>query len=133
MTTKELKKKHSSRPVGGLETGSWGREDLWQGGSWRTRWERQQLEERADPCLHVDKPGGTTGEKTDGTTQVPVWGNKASKPLTEKSCRGGGRNSQPQKRGHWRDPQSPRTYTNPPTWESAPGEPDLLVGSGGSD
>ena len=25
--TKEIKNKHSSRPVGGVETGSWGRED----------------------------------------------------------------------------------------------------------
>ena len=30
-TTKELKKKHSSRIVGGAEMGSWGREDMWQG------------------------------------------------------------------------------------------------------
>ena len=36
LTTKELKKKHSSRPVGGEETSSQGREDIWQGGSWRT-------------------------------------------------------------------------------------------------
>ena len=34
LTTKQLKKKHSSRLVGGADTGSWGREDLWQGGSW---------------------------------------------------------------------------------------------------
>ena len=32
LTTKELKKKHSSRLVGGAETGSWGAEDVWQGG-----------------------------------------------------------------------------------------------------
>ena len=36
LTTKEIKKKHSLRPVGGGETGSWGRADLQQGGSWRT-------------------------------------------------------------------------------------------------
>ena len=30
-TTKELKKKHSSRPVGGAETGSHGKKDLWPG------------------------------------------------------------------------------------------------------
>ena len=35
-TTKELKKKHSSRPVGGAETGSWGGEDSQQGNGWRT-------------------------------------------------------------------------------------------------
>ena len=44
-----------------------------------------------------------------------------------------GRNSQTHRRVHWRDPQGPRTYTNPPTWESAPEGPTLLVGSGGSD
>ena len=31
MTTKELKKKHSSRLVGGAEMGSWGGEDMQQG------------------------------------------------------------------------------------------------------
>ena len=36
-TTKELKKKHSSRLVGGVEMGSWGREDSQQGGRGRTR------------------------------------------------------------------------------------------------
>ena len=34
LTTKELKKKHSSRLVGGVEMGSWDREDVQQGGSW---------------------------------------------------------------------------------------------------
>ena len=46
---------------------------------------------------------------------------------------GTGRNSQPQRQVHWRDPQGPRMYTNPPTWESAPEGPNLLVGSGGSE
>ena len=36
-TTKEIKKKHSSRPVGGAETGRWDREDSQQGSSWRTQ------------------------------------------------------------------------------------------------
>ena len=35
-TTKELKKKHSPRPAGGAEIGSWGGEDSWQSRSWRT-------------------------------------------------------------------------------------------------
>ena len=35
-TTKELKKKHSSRLIGGADTGSQGREDSQKGGSWRT-------------------------------------------------------------------------------------------------
>ena len=50
-TTKELKKNHSSRLIGGVETGSWGGEVTQQGGSWRT-----------GPHSHVDKLGGTTGE-----------------------------------------------------------------------
>ena len=35
LTTKILKKKHSSRPVGGAEMGSWGGEDMQQGCGWR--------------------------------------------------------------------------------------------------
>ena len=35
--TKELKKKHSFRLVGGAEMDSWGEEDSWQGGGWWTR------------------------------------------------------------------------------------------------
>ena len=31
------------------------------------------------------------------------------------------------------DPQGPRMYTNPPTQESAPGGPNLIVGSRESD
>ena len=37
-TTKELKKKHPSRLVGGAEMGSWSGEDMQQGSSWQTRW-----------------------------------------------------------------------------------------------
>ena len=57
--TKKLKK-HSSRLVGGVETGSWGGEDVarwWladQEERWKTPWEV--------PHLRSDKPGGTTGE-----------------------------------------------------------------------
>ena len=36
LTTKELKKKHSIRPVGGAEMGSQGEEDSWLGSGWRT-------------------------------------------------------------------------------------------------
>ena len=37
------------------------------------------------------------------------------------------RNSQPHRRVHGRDPQGPRMYTKPPTRESAPEGPKLLV------
>ena len=71
------------------------------------------------------------------TTQprFPGQGNKPSKPLTLKTFGGWGsrRNSQDHKRVCWRDPHSPQKYTKPPTQESAPQEPNLLVGSRGSD
>ena len=35
-TTKELKKKHSSRPLGGVDMGRQGREDSQQGSGWWT-------------------------------------------------------------------------------------------------
>ena len=38
LTTKELKKKHSSRLVGGVEMGNQGIEDERQCGSWWTGW-----------------------------------------------------------------------------------------------
>ena len=74
------------------------------------------------------------GSETDCTTQGSSTG-KASKPMTVKTCVdcGSRRNSQPHRRVRWRDPQGPRMYTNAPTRESAPEEPNLLVGSGGSD
>ena len=64
-----------------------------------------------------------------------MQGNKASKPLTEKTCGGcsGGSNSQPHKRVYWRDPWGPRMYINLPTQESAPEGPNLLVDSRGND
>ena len=62
LTTKELKKKHSFRVVGGAETGShW--EDTRQGSCWQT-WQledqtRQKLVVQADPHLHANKSRGT--------------------------------------------------------------------------
>ena len=66
--------------------------------------------------------------------RVPAWGKKVSKPLAIKICGdwgSSGRNSQPHRRVCWRDPEGPRMYTNPPTRESAPEGPNLLVGRGG--
>ena len=62
LMTKELKKKHSFILVGGVETGSWGGEDLQQGmagGLGQARW---WLVDRAVPHLPVNKLRGTTGE-----------------------------------------------------------------------
>ena len=65
LTTKELKKKHSSRLVGGAEAGSQGGEDTRHGSG--ADW--------AIPHLCVDKPGGRTWERTYGTTQGSSTGN----------------------------------------------------------
>ena len=76
-TTKELKKKHSFRLVGGVET------QLGQ----RRPMARQWLADLAIPHLRVDELGGTTGERlTPRNLRFQCRGNKASKPLTEKTC-----------------------------------------------
>ena len=65
-TTKELKKKHLSRPVGGVEKGCWGRQDSWQGSSWKTRVGEMAAGGAGGPTpslLCADKPGGTTGKQ----------------------------------------------------------------------
>ena len=70
LTIKDLKKKHSPRLVGGVEMDSQGGENFWQGSGWRfgvvRQWlvnlARWPLADQAVPHLHVDKPGGTTGE-----------------------------------------------------------------------
>ena len=70
-TTKEIKKKHSSRPVGGAEMGSWGGEDLRRGlvakqqmvdpARWwiveQTGQAVRQLADPATPHSCIDKPG----------------------------------------------------------------------------
>ena len=63
LTTKELKKKHSSRLIGGMERGSQGGEDEQQGGIWKIRQVSQHLVDQVVPHLHADKLGGTTGER----------------------------------------------------------------------
>ena len=57
-TTKELKKKHSSRPVGGVEMGSWAERTH---GKVVTK--RPGLAEWAIPYSCADKAGGTTGQQ----------------------------------------------------------------------
>ena len=69
--TKEIKKNHPSRPVGGAETGSQGREDSWQCGRDRERWwivEKmgqavRQLADSMAPHSRIDKLGGTAEEQ----------------------------------------------------------------------
>ena len=59
-TTKELKKKHSSKPVGGAETGTWGGEDLQQGSGWTTSW--------SHICMGINREEHL-GSETDHATQ----------------------------------------------------------------
>ena len=64
--TKELKKKHSSRPIGGVETGSQDREDTQQGGSWRSGWShicvRTNWKEQLGSKLDHATQGSRTGK-----------------------------------------------------------------------
>ena len=131
-TTKELKKKHSSRLVGEVETGSQGRED---GQCNRPGWARGQLVDWVVPHSRADKLGGTTGEQDRPHNRGFEWETKASKFLAVTTCGGcsSRKNYQPHRRIQWRDQQSPRMDTNPPTRISAPKRPNLLVGNGGSD
>ena len=60
LTTKELKKKHSSRLVGGVKMVSWGGDTRGKVAAGDQR--RRRLVEQATPHLCADKPGGTTEE-----------------------------------------------------------------------
>ena len=114
--------------------GSRGGEDSRQGGSWWTGWGGSwEAGGPAFACGWIRR--NNWGARQTMQPRVPVWGNKTSTPLTEKTCGGWGsrRNSQPHRRVHWRDPQGPRMYTSPHSWESAPEGSNLLVGSRGSD
>ena len=58
--TKELKKKYSFKLVGGVEMGSQGGQDEWQGSGWRT--------ERSHICIQINQEE-QLGSKTDPATQ----------------------------------------------------------------
>ena len=63
LATKESKKKHSFRRVEGVETGSQGREDTRQGGSWRTRWSHIWMQINLE-----EKLGSETDHETQGSS-----------------------------------------------------------------
>ena len=99
LTTKDLKmikKKHSSRLVGGAcvctktAAGELGRARRW-------------VLDQEVPCLRADKLGGTTGERQTIQPRVLVQENEASRPLAIKTCGGcgGGINSQSPRRVWW--------------------------------
>ena len=62
-TIKELKKKHSSRPVGGVEMGNWVERTCDTATAGGLGWARWQLTDGAIPHLHADKLGETTGKQ----------------------------------------------------------------------
>ena len=93
----------------------------------------RQLADPMAPHSHIDKPGGTVGERSRLCNPGLQLGE--IKPLIENPFGGSGgsrRNSQPHRRVHWRDPQGPRACTSPPTCKSEPEGPSVIVGSRGS-
>ena len=59
-----------------METGSWGRLDAQQGGSWRTG-ARQLLADKTVPHLCADKEGGTSGQQDRLQSRVIAQEKKA--------------------------------------------------------
>ena len=110
-------------------------ERIQQGGGWRTGWARQQLVDcRGNPTSTFRQAPGKARELD--RPQNPGFSTKDSKPLDmEKICGdfGGGTDTQPHRRVHWRDPQGPKTCTNPPTCKSATKGHKPLAGIEGSD
>ena len=132
--TKEIKNKHSSRPVGGVETGSQGGEDSHcrggteTGGVW-DEWDRQS-DHRQTLQPHIRAQINRTN---GGEWSRP---HNTRKPLIENARGGWGssrRDSQPHRRGCWTDPQGPMACTSPPTREPALERPSLIVGGGVKD
>ena len=97
---------------------------------------KQWLADLAVTHLHVDKPGGRTGEwdrlcnpgfQCREIKPQNLW---LKKPIGVVAA-----GETPSLTGEFtgKTHRGPRMYTNPPTQESAPERPNLLVGSGGSD
>ena len=78
----------------------------------------------------TNKPDKWWGVKQTEQPKAPARGNKASNlsENTRGGCGGSRRDSQPHRRGPWRDPQGTRACTSPPTREPAPEGPSLIVG-----
>ena len=100
-----------------------GREDAGQGGSWWCHiymwinWEGQLGSQIDHETQDFGK--GKESFKTSGCKNL--WGLQQWEelPASQGSC--------------WRDLLGPRMYTNPPSWQLVPDQPNLLVGSSGSD
>ena len=70
-TTKEIKQKHSPRPVGGAETGSQGGEDLQKSDGWKTGAGHSWQSGQSHICVWInwEKELGTeTDYETQGTS-----------------------------------------------------------------
>ena len=69
------------------------------------------------------------GSEIDHQPRILVRRNKAFKPQAVKTCSNcsSKKNSQPHRGVCWRDPEGPRTYTNPPTQESAPTQGQICL------
>ena len=91
---------------------------------------------QAVPHPGTDKLGGTTGEWDRPCNPGFQYGKLKPQNLwlwKPVGVAAGGRNCRSHRKVHWRGPWGPRMYISPPTQESAPEGPNLLVGSGGSD
>ena len=62
LTTNKLKKKHSTRLVGGAKTGSGAERTHGKTVAGEPGWARWWLADQGVPHLRADKPGGTTGK-----------------------------------------------------------------------
>ena len=72
-TTKELKKKNSSRLVGRVETRSWGSKIAQQGSSWPTgkvRW--HLVDKQSHICMRMSHKEQLVSEKNHATQDVPT-------------------------------------------------------------
>ena len=65
------------RLVGEVEMGSWGGEDMWQGGSWRTR--------QFHICMQINQEEHWVVRQTS-QPRVPAQGSKTLNHLTGKTC-----------------------------------------------
>ena len=70
----ELTEKHSSRPVGGAETGSWAERTRGKAAAGGPGWARQQLVEQAVPQSSVDNREEQLGSQTGHATQGSSMG-----------------------------------------------------------
>ena len=120
-TTKELKK-HSSRPVGGVETGSQVERTHRKAVVGGLGQARQQLVDWAVPHSRADEPRGTTGERDRPNNpgfqckEIKPQSLWLKTPVGFEVAVGETPSLTGEFIGCWRDAWGPRTYTNPPTW-----------------